>query len=277
MDKIKSAIQKLVIKNEKIRLLTSPIRLLPSFIIIGAQKCGTTSLFKYLLDHPSVSRPLKKEPHFFESQYKSNLNWYRLYFPTTFVKFKRPDLITGEASTGYIYSHHAPQRIAQSIPQVRLILLLRNPIDRAYSHYNHTVRWGKETLSFQEAIVREEERINPSRERMIKDGYYSFELHYYSYLSKGIYIDQLKYWLNFFKREQILILKSEDLYTHPESIYKQVLDFLELPQKELKNAQPYNSGVYQDMDTATRQQLINYFKPHNERLYEYLGRDFYWD
>lgn len=276
MDKIKSAIQKLVIKNQKIRLLTSPIRLLPSFIIIGGQKCGTTSLFKYLLEHPSVSPPLKKEPHFFESRYKSNLNWYRLYFPTCFVKSKRPDLITGEASTGYIYSPHAPKRIAQSIPQVKLILLLRNPVDRAYSHYNHTVRWGKETLSFKEAIVREEERLKVSRARMIKDGYYSFELHYYSYISRGIYIDQLKNWLLFFKREQILILRSEDLYTNPENIYKKVLDFLELPQKELKNVKPYNSGVYQDMDTATRQQLINYFKPHNERLYEYLGTDFYW-
>jgi hypothetical protein len=156
-----------------------------------------------------------------------------------------PGIITGEASTGYICHPHAPKKIAQLIPKVKLIALLRNPVDRAYSHYLHTNRLGKETLSFEDAIAKEEERLRGIVARIHEDGnYYSPEYHYYSYLSRGIYIDQLEAWFSFFDKQQILILPSEELYRDPAATYSKVLEFLDLPNWKLEQYEIYNSGNY---------------------------------
>lgn len=266
------------------RMLTSSTRLMPDFLIIGAQKCGTTSLFNYLIQHPHVASPAKKEIHFFNRYYQKGTNWYRSYFPTLFSKLGRQDLLTGEASTGYICHPHAPNRIARELTQVKLIALLRNPVDRAYSHYQHTSRRGIESLSFEDAIAREEERVGGVVATMLKDEYYYDPSEYlYSYLSRGIYVDQIKIWFNHFPKEQILILSSEDLFTNPSIVFKQVLEFLDLPAWEPENYGKYNRdsnkicGEHPEMDVSIRKSLTDYFKPHNERLYEYLGRDFGWN
>lgn len=265
------------------RLVTSSIRMMPGFIIIGAQRCGTTSLYNYLVMHPSVLPAFTKEVHYFDLNFYRGSDWYRAHFPCSLRKyynrriFKTP-LITGEASPYYIYHPHTPNRMFQLIPGVKLLVLLRNPVDRAYSHYHHEVRLGIETLSFKEAIKKEEERLSGEVEKMLKDeNYNSFNHQHYSYLSRGIYIEQLKVWMDLFPRNQILILRSEDFYNNTSTVWDQVLNFLNLPSSELPDFRKYNYGNYPRLDAAMREHLIKYFKPFNEQLYEYLGMDLGWD
>ena len=148
--------------------------------------------------------------------------------------------------------------MAKIVPKTQLIALLRNPIDRAYSHYQMQVKRGTEPRSFEEAI----------------------EQQHSSYVSRGIYVDQLLRWFEFFGKEQMLILKSEDFFERPVETLKVVLTFLDLPdwQPEASELQQRrHSGTYsQKMDPATRRRLEAYFEPYNQRLYEYLDVDFGW-
>lgn len=269
--------------NSLYKKLTNPIRPLPNFIIIGAQKAGTTSLYKYLIQHPFVKSPITKELHFFDTNFGRGLNWYRSQFPLLFNlpnTSNHHNFITGEASPAYIFHPYSAKRIAATIPNVKLILLLRNPVDRAYSQYNMQKARGRETLSFAEAIEKEEERLKGELEKILEHEYttyYSYNYFAYSYLSRGIYINQIKDWVNLFPKEQLLILKSEDLFSNTNTVFEQVVNFLNLPQFELPDFKKYNAISYVELDGNIRKDLINYFHPHNEALYEYLGRDFGWD
>jgi hypothetical protein len=264
--------------------LTAPLRLLPDFIIIGAQKCGTTSLYRFLTEqHACIAPSLEKEIHFFDIAFGKGLNWYRAHFPTILYKqylkkVRGQDLITGEASPYYIFYPHAPRRIFETVPQVKLIVLLRNPVDRAYSHYHHQVTRGRETLSFEQAIEAEPQRLSGELEKIMADEHYiSFNQAHFSYLARGIYVDQLKAWSNLFPLEQLLILNSEAFFADPATTYRQVVAFLNAPESILQSAKKRNVGSYQKMSPATRQRLVEYFRPHNQRLFEYLGTSFNWD
>jgi hypothetical protein len=271
------------------RGITFPIRLLPDFLIIGTQRGGTTSLHRYLDAHPCVGPAANKDLHFFDRRYHKGLAWYRGHFPTTIEKYyaqcvRGRAFVTGEASPSYLFHPYAPKRVASAIPHVKLIVLLRNPVDRAYSQYHHAVELGHETIpTFEEAIEIEEERTAREEEHILKDEhYYSEQYKHLSYLSKGIYVDQLRRWLDLFPREQFLILKSEDFYADPATSFKEVQTFLGLPEIELhgrkKGFKQYNNNAYSsEMDPATRKRLIEYFEPHNARLYELLEVNFEWD
>ncbi|MEJ2557594.1 MAG: sulfotransferase domain-containing protein, partial [Anaerolineae bacterium] len=128
------------------RLITRFMRVLPDFLIIGAQKCGTDSLFRYLGGHPCIKLASSKEAHYFDLKFDKGINWYRSHFPLIPYKYsvkrlRKQDLITGEATPYYLFHPHAPGRAAAIVPHVKLIVLLRNPADRAYSHYNHEVKY----------------------------------------------------------------------------------------------------------------------------------------
>ncbi|MEH7381665.1 sulfotransferase domain-containing protein [Bacillus sp. JJ1533] len=249
---------------------------MPDFLIIGAQKCGTTSLYNYLIKHPNVVPAKKKEVHFFDYQFEKGIAWYRKHFPLVFEN--NPNLITGEASPYYIFHPHAPQRISEMMPRVKIIVMLRNPVDRAYSHFQHEIRLGAETLSFEEAIEKEAARLQGEKEKMMKDeNYYSYNHQHYSYLSRGIYVDQLKAWMEKFPKKQFLIVKSEDFFYDPLTVFDRVLHFLNLPVWELNKGKKYNAGHYSKMDDVMRKHLIDYFKPHNQRLYEILGENLDWE
>src|SRR5690242_3745935 len=214
------------------RQLTSPLRLLPDFLIIGAQKAGTTSLYNYLIEHPTILPARRKEVHFFDQHFQKGVSWYRSCFPTTTQKRYREQIcrekvLTGEASPEYLFYPHTAQKVAQLLPCIKLIVLLRNPVERAYSQYRHNIRWGHETLSFSEALDQEEERTREGRERAHTDSlYHSFAYQRAAYLARGLYADQLQSWLVLFPREQLLIISSEDFYRDPATIYQEVLTFL---------------------------------------------------
>ncbi len=265
------------------RLTTAPLRRLPDFIIIGAQKSGTSSLYSYLARHPMVDAASKKEIHFFDDRaYHRGLNWYRAHFPVRMRLFRaRPREgrapITGEASPYYLAYPNAAERVASAVPRVKLIVMLRNPADRAISHYQHQRRKGREPLDLEQALRSEPERIRGERDRMIRDkAYYSYNFWAYSYLTRGVYADQIGQWMDHFGHDRFLFLKAEDFFASPSSEYNRVLRFLGLPAHDLGVYGRHNTGGYAGTDTGIRQWLQDYFRPHNERLYELIGVDYGW-
>jgi hypothetical protein len=265
------------------RGLTAWMRLLPDFIIIGGNRCGTAALYEYLCGHPCFAPSFHREVHFFERHFSRGITWYQGHFPSVLYKYcvtktGRKHFITGEATTYYIFHPHAPRRIKETLPAAKLIALLRNPVDRAYAQYHQKIRKGHETLSFEEAIKAEPERLRGEREKMLaSEAYTGFNYRHYSYLTRGLYVDQLMHWRSLFPKEQMLILRSEDLRVNPSGVLKNVLEFLELPACEPKAQNNYGQAEYLKMDSRIRDRLIDYFKPHNQRLYEFLGRDFDWN
>jgi hypothetical protein len=196
------------------RHLTAPYRGWPSALIIGAQRSGTSSLFNYLVEHPDVRAPVTKEVHYFDLHFSKPVRWYRGRFP--YRRALCGGVLTLEASPYYLAHPLAPQRAARLLPEVKLIALLRNPVDRALSHYHHEVRGGRESLSFAEAIEREAERLAGEEERLASDPeYYSFSHHRYSYTTRGLYLRQLRHWVAHYPRAQLLVLQSECLFRDP--------------------------------------------------------------
>lgn len=261
------------------RELTVRYRVMPDFIIIGAQRCGTTSLYRNLVTHPCVVPAFRKEVHFFDNNYKKGVLWYKAHFHTTLYEWYKKKLynhtvITGEASPYYIFHPRAPLRVFNTVPHVKLIAILRNPVDRAYSHYYHERRRGVETHSFEKALKKEKERL--SREGEPLDNSYKFHHQHFSYLVRGIYADQLKAWLQFFPREQLLIL-TESFFDDIPAGFDRVIHFLGLPPWKIKKYTQYNIAQYPEMNQTTRTWLQKYFEPHNNRLYQLVGRDFGWD
>jgi hypothetical protein len=269
--------------NKGFRRLTSPFRVMPDFFIIGGMRCGTTALYSYLLQHPSIAPAAKKEISFFDMHFKKGEFWYRSQFSTLLAKqyakrIQKRDFITGDATPTYIFNPHVPKRIFQKIPQAKLIVLLRNPVNRAYSLYQLQMLYKVETLSFEEAIEKEAERLDSEWDRILEDENYVSTLpQYYGYISTGIYVDQLKNWMDVFPKEQFLILTTDRFGQDAQEIFSRVTTFLDMPYWELRTYKRHYTWPYPPMKPATRKRLMAYFKPHNQRLYELLGRDLGWD
>jgi len=248
----------------------------PNFLIIGAQRAGTTSLYENLVKHPNVIPASIKEIHFFDNNFKSGLDWYESHFSSSQNSKNLEKAITGEASPYYIFHPLVPQRMAKIFPEIKLIALLRNPIDRAFSHYHHEVRLGFEKLSFEEAIKAEKDRLKDQL-KMVLDGIYSFNHQHFSYLSRGIYVEQLRKWEKFFSKDQILILNSKDFFNNPKKTFEIVCNFLNLSKWDFKNYQSFSVSKYKKMNDSTRNKLSNYFKLYNDELYRFLKLDFGWE
>ncbi|WP_287523664.1 sulfotransferase domain-containing protein [Okeania sp. SIO2C2] len=157
-------------------------------MIIGAQKCGTNSLYNYLVQHPLIAASLQHEIHYFDLNFDKDLQWYQSQFPEL-----EPGIITGESSPYYLFHPLVPQRIFDIYPQIKLIILLRNPAERAISHYDHEVRLGTEKLTLKEAIAAEQNRLKGEVEKIIQTGtYYSFNHQHYTYLARANILNNCK-------------------------------------------------------------------------------------
>jgi Sulfotransferase domain len=252
--------------------LTSSVRPLPTGLIVGAQKAGTTALYAWLREHPAVAGPSWKEVNFFDRRYPKGERWYRGNFPRA-----RGRSVVIEASTGYLFHPLAPERAKRLLPDVRLVALVRDPVARAYSHYQHEVALGRESLSFDEAIAREEERMEGELDRMRADpAYFSYAWWNYTYLARGRYAEQLERWLAAFPEEQLLVVPTGDLATAPRETYARVLAHLRAPAHELSAYPRVFVRDYADLAPETRARLSDYFAEPNRRLYELLGRDLGW-
>jgi len=273
-------------KNPLVRRYTSSIRMLPHFIIFGVARGGTTSLYNYLTAHPDIAKAMRKEIGFFDYQFDKGINWYRAFFSIS--KYNNKKLVTGEATPSYMHHPLVPSRIKETLPNVKLIALLRNPVERAYSHYHCALRAGRETLPFRVAVKHQiAERDCFEKENILGDAKHFRRIYYRAYLSQGIYIEQLRQWLNVFPKQQILFIKSEEFYADPKTVLQSTLEFLGLPQWTLAKYEKHNAyGQHFARASSTKagnnskkyeQMDSDYFKPYNEQLYELLGVDFDWD
>ena len=246
-------------------------RQLPDFLIIGAQKGGTTSLYDYLIQHPGINTAFRKEVHFFDKNYDKGLGWYKAFFP-----LKTKEGITGEASPFYLYHPLVPQRVKTDLSGTKLIVLLRDPVQRAYSHFKMEKRRGHEKLSFLEALEQESARLSEEK-KMLMNGKFSYSHQFFSYLDRGKYAEQLERWFKLFPRNQFLILESESFFKDPKSQYEKVLKFL--------NVEPYREVKFSALNTDTTKKQIpkeaenylrNYYEPYNHKLRELMEAQISW-
>lgn len=266
------------------RRWTSLARPLPNYLILGAQKAGTTSLHRYLELHPAVLPPHVKEVHFFDVQWSRGRRFYRSNFPSVLHHAARrlrrgQRTITGEASPYYLAHPQVPARVRETLPRVPMIVILRDPVERAHSHYLHNRRLGAEDCAtFEEAIEREPQRLEGELERMrADDRYESFAHRHHSYLQRGRYAAQLRDWFAVFPREQFLILENNELAQDPQGAYQRTLDFLGIPQWRPAEFAHHNAADgATPLDPALRRRLTQWFEPHNRDLYQLLDRDYGW-
>lgn len=242
-------------------------------IIVGVQKGGTTSLFEYLKDHPSIVPSVEKEVHYFDNNYELGKEWYNKQFP---IQSQCRYLL--EASPYYIFHPHALSRIKQDLKNVKIITLLRNPIDRAFSHYQMEYRRGADTSStFEIAIENEQRHLTKERVRMKKDPLYKSTFHQTnSYLERGHYDEQIKQLLSYFDKTQLLFLKSESLFSDPSSTMLSVFNFLNLEPLDTSVYKPFNEGKYHEMPENLHKKLAVYFKNKTKELPQLIGEEFQW-
>ena len=269
------------------RKMTSRLRSLPDFIIIGVGRAGTTALYSYLIQHPSIvaastdNNESVADLHFFEYMISNNIQWYKSHFPILFSKSKnqKNSFITGEYTSTYIYHPDVPKRIFNLLPKIKLIVILRNPIDKAYSTYQQQFRFGEYTTSFEDTVNAEFRRINLNKDfPELNSNNYDFENFVaQNIIRHGIYADYLETWLKIFDRKQILILNSEDLKNSTKETLHRVFHFLIVSNYDIANTSQVNVGKYSPINKITMKKLIEFFKPHNQRLNKLLDTEFDWD
>lgn len=236
----------------------------PAFLIIGAQKAGTTSLYGWLRHHPGVTMTQTKELHFFDREFHRGTEWY-------FEQFSGP--CPGEATPYYLFHPLAPKRAAEAIPDAKLIVLLRDPVSRAWSHYHHVRRQGNEPLSFLDAIEVEKLRMRGEVGKILEDPrYFSLNHQKFSYLTRGLYADQILRWLRYFPREQLLAIETSALHRDPQGSLNRVSAFLEIEPVTLPSFPRYNTGgTYPEIDPEVSAYFRTMFAAQNKRLIDVLG------
>lgn len=266
---------------------TSALRRGPDFIIIGAKRGGTTSLYNYLLEHPSMQqlfpgRQHIKGIHYYDSNYPRGLRWYRSHFPLKAGErhIARPALhpaIAGEASPYYLFHPLAAERLARDFPDIRIIVNLRDPVERAYSHYKEQCFHGRETLSFEAALDAEDERLRGEAERIVAEpGYCSTAHEHQSYLAQSRYADMLPRWFSLFPRHQFHITPSENFYADPDRHVNEIWRFLGLAPRKLLSRKRHNHQSAPDLRPETRERLQHTMADHNRALEELLARALPW-
>ncbi|WP_433532569.1 sulfotransferase domain-containing protein [Micromonospora sp. CA-263727] len=290
-DRVKQLVPTQVTKRVRAGLVdygvrTSDRRPLPEFLIIGTKRGGTTSLWNYLVQHPLVPRLFPawntKSSHYFEENWRRGEAWYRSHFPTVRQRQALESrhggpVRVGEAAPLYMFHPLAAQRVATLMPAVRLIVLLRDPVERAYSHWKERRSNGVEPLDFAAALAAEPARTAGERERLIAEPEHVSERYdWYSYRARGRYLEHLEPWLARFDRAQLLFLPSEDLYRDARATYRRTLDFLGLPPFGLPDFKVYNERRSAPLAPALRAELTDYYRPYNEALRQRLGLRLDW-
>lgn len=258
------------------RLFTSPDNPLPDCLIIGAQRAGTSSLYRNLLQHPGIGGATRKEVHYFDQNHHQGPTWYRSFFSAPAPG--EPPRLSVEATPYYLYHPAVPARVKALLPEARFIALLRDPVERAWSDYLHAREHGYESLDFAAALDAEEGRLRGEEDRMLAEPPYASHAHrFQSYQSRGLYARQLSRWLEHFPRDRFLLLKAEDLYGDNQGVTQRVLAFLGLDeapgiQPTWRNSTPDKSP----MPDAVRERLRRHFEPANAALRTIAGPEFDW-
>ena len=264
-------------------LLTAPVRTTPGLLICGAQRCGTTSMYQALRQHPAMLRPVaRKGVHYFDDvDYRHGMTWYRAHFPLQLTARRtartlgRP-AVAFESSPYYLFHPAAAGRIARDLPGVKVIVLVRDPVERAYSAHTHESARGYETEPFARALDLETERLAGEEARLLADpGYASHAHRHQAYVARGRYVDQLERMVAQLGRERVLVVDAEDFFIEPEPVWDEVAAFVGLtgprPIFERHNARPRRS-----MPAPLRRRLRDGFADSDARLEHWWGRTPSW-
>lgn len=262
---------------------TAELRQLPSFILVGAQRTGTTSLYRALMSHPLIHQAnFHKGVNYFDINYHRDFAWYRGHFPTAASLSLRTrghagSPVTFEASGYYMFHPCAAERMARHLPEVKILAMLRDPIERAFSAHKHELARGFETEPFERALDLEEERLAGQEDRMVADPTYQSHSHrHHAYTRRGHYAEQVTRLLEHFPAAQVHLVESESFFEQPERTYGQVLDFLDLPATMPDSFDRWNARPSSPMADSTRARLRKHFEPHDEALAPLLGRTPAW-
>lgn len=258
------------------RRLLGTARPLPDFLVIGAQKSGSTTLYDYLVQHPDVRAALTKEVHYFDDNFSRGAGWYRSNFPL--AARRQRTWLTGEASPYYLLHPLAPGRAGSTVPAAKLLVLLRHPVDRAYSHYQHERAKGYETLPFTEAVAREEDRTSGAWEALRSGAVDEAPaVQHYTYLARSRYDEQVARWLEHYPSEQLLATSAEELFRDPAPVLRRVFAFLGVDPDVRVEYRRLNARSYDDLSPAVRRRLGEHFGPSVERLQHLVGETFAWE
>lgn len=254
----------------------------PDFFIIGAMKCGTSSLFTYLAQHPDIVPPLKKEIHYFNNNFDLGNTFYAQFFPWAKDLLEAPTpqgrQVTFEATPDYIYHPLAAERLSRTFPETKLILLVRDPVSRTFSHFKQQRRFSAEPLEFEEALYIEEQRLKGEIDRL-REGdpyYYSFRHHLKGYLARSRYAEQLKRYQDLFPAEQILVLSSEEFFSNTARVFRRIESFLGLRHADGIEFEHIFPGIPGEVTAEQRRKLAAYFAPHNDAFFSMIGEQFDW-
>ena len=253
----------------------------PNFFVIGGVRCGTTSLYHYLGQHNCIKQAAYDELGYFDDNFHLGLNWYRSLFPTKFIRKKIESeykkFLTYDVTPFYIYNPLVVDRIFKFSPNAKIIAALRNPIDRAYSNYNNRMQdEGDTKTTFEEIVYSEIEKIENNENNQENNAFLVDEF-YELLLARGFYAKQLEFWFKKFPRKNILLISSEELAVNTDKTISEIFEFLEVPDQKINDLTKQNKIKYPKMKDSTREILINFFKPHNEKLFGMLGRRFNWN
>ena len=255
--------------------ITSSSRVLPDFLIIGAKRCGTTTLYENLSEHPCIEKSAHDNIGFFNDNFLLGINWYKSHFPTMQkkkeIKKKYGKFVTYDVTTSYMRRNDTAIKIKETIPDVKIIAILRNPVDRAYSEYNTNSKNESSNETFENLVLQE---INTYHK--IKDHDTEILIKKLKLIGKGLYEIQLKKWFEIFSRDSILILATEEFAIEPNSLYSKIFRFLELPEYKIKNTQKFNKNTYSIMSDKTRQILLDFYSSENKKLFNLIGQEFDW-
>lgn len=263
------------------RHATAKYRGMANCIIVGAQKSGTSSLYHYLIQHPQVKSSFGKELHYFDGSLIENLDtykkgkiWYQAHFPFTY-NLKEKDVCL-DASPFYLYHPLVAERIHKLLPDSKILILLRNPIERAISHYFHVKDYGGESLPMEDAFALESDRLAPAIKN--KD-YKDPAFRKYSYQTRGLYWLQIQEYLKYFTSDQLLIINSDDFFKHSADTLKRVYSFLDIDTGYgIPDLKPVNTGHKKStVSDEVYQKLKQYYKQPNQDLFEGIGQSFDWD
>lgn len=258
--------------------VTARLRMTPGFLICGAQRCGTTSMYRTLSQHPDILKAvLHKGVHYFDTGYCNGPSWYRAHFPLrATARFRehrrgvRP--LTFESSPYYLFHPLAMQRIATDLRDVKIITLVRDPVERAYSAHAHELARGYETEPFERALELEDKRTAGEAERIVADPTYNSHAHQHqAYFARGRYIDQLERISRLLGRDRLHVVDSDDFFADPEPVWRGVIDFLGLSDAHVPVFERHNARPRSPMDESLRASLRAAYAEDDRRLADWWG------
>jgi hypothetical protein len=260
---------------------TSGLRLQPRVIVVGAQRCGTTTLYRVLSEHPDIVRPtFSKGIFYFDINYAKGARWYRGHFPVAALARRRvagPEPVAFESSGYYSFHPLAAGRIGRDLPGVKLVLMVRDPVERAYSAYKHESARGFETETFEDALALEPSRLEGEVERMVADpSYISFDHRHHAYVTRGQYAEQVERLQGAVGADNVYVMDADDFFADPVSQVEQLFDWLGLTPWTPSKVEQWNARPGDGLTPELRARLREHYEPYDQRLAELTGRTPSW-